>query len=719
VRKPLTVLAATVAGLTALTTPNAQAAVPPANTALLVTGDQVVTTTLGDGRTTATILPATESGLGRVRVHLGLGKKTYELPAAALPYLGRGLDWSLFDVDAVRHAQQSSKIAVRSEGKEQRLDVNQAKEFGAKLVRRFLDDRARGSFTEFRPAMSLPDAAPPAKLQPLSVMRTLTVAANGPDGKPDNGDTAIVYNADNGDLVDPNEFAQPFYQGEAKFSVPEGHYSVLGLFFETDVDGTVTGVRYSAQPEVNVFADTTTKVHAQQATSKVTWVTPRPALAQDGGFLLRRAARTGVPLEVDVAVGPGVPVWVSPVSRPVVTGKLQSYPYNRLSSPPGPGTPYEYQLQQATTNGTIPQQRYVVKPASLATIDANYYSELNSVGVRQRAGMFSFETSQARYGHQIILPFRQTEYVSADPSISWYGGLAKYVSLAFGGWFGGMYDTGRGYQPGQSLREDWNRFPLHPAGQEQFNLDKAPWPVVPAATRQGDNVRFQLYPFSDSTPGHTGMGYYGEQRDKITGAYAITENGVRIAGGELGMSGMEFQTGVTLGASPSTVGLTLDAGREGPMYLQSTASHTEWTWRSSHTADTTLPNALACEIRKFDAPDRNCAVEPLMTLGYAVGGMAVTGTVPNGPQTLDLTVGHLQTAQTSAITGASVQFSIDDGASWQDASVSAQGNGGYRAAFTAEAPNFRGAYVSLRVSATDANGGQISETVTRAYKIFQ
>jgi hypothetical protein len=68
----------------------------------------------------------------------------------------------------------------------------------------------------------------------------------------------------------------------------------------------------------------------------------------------------------------------------VSTGKLQTYPYNRLSSPPGPGTAYEYQLQQAST-GVIPQQRYVVKPETVATIDANYYSDINSVGVRQRA----------------------------------------------------------------------------------------------------------------------------------------------------------------------------------------------------------------------------------------------------------------------------------------------------------------------------------------------
>jgi hypothetical protein len=718
VRKPSTVLVATALGFAALTSPNAEATSPPSDTALLITGDQITRTDVA-GRPTITVLPAAESGLGRVRVHLNLGRKTYEVPAAALPYLGRGLDWSLFDVDAVQQAQQNKKLSVQTAGQGvQSLDVNAAKDFGAKLVRRYLDDRKRGSFGEFQPAVSLPGAQP-RTVTPRSVMRTLTITANGPDGKPDNGDTAVVYNTDDGNLFDPNEFANPFYQGVAKFSVPEGHYSALGLFVETDADGNVTGVRMSAQPELAVSKDMSVKTDAQQANSKVTWVTPRPALLQEGGFILRREPTTGPALTVDLATGPGVPVWVSPTSKPVTTGKMQSYPYNRLSSPPGPGTPYEYQLQPATA-GVIPHQRYVINASSLATIDANYYSELNSVGMRQRAGMYPFEDGQSRGPHQITLPVKQTEYVSADPSILWYGGIAKYVLPGFGGWRGGMYESGHTYRPGQALREDWNRFPLHPAGNVNgLDPDSAAWPVIPIAVRRGDAVRFHITPFSDSTPGHTGFGYSGESRDKITGAYRITQNGVEIASGTPTTYGpTEFETEVTADPNPATLKLTLDATREGPMYLQSTGSHTEWTWPSQHVGNVTLPNAYACEQRKGEDPPRDCAAEPLMTLQYAVGNMDVTGTVRNGPQTVDVTAGHVQLAPTTAITGTTVQFSIDDGVTWQDASVTAQGNDVYRAAFTAQAPTFRGAYVSLRVTATDANGGQISETTTRSYKIF-
>ena len=57
-------------------------------------------------------------------------------------------------------------------------------------------------------------------------------------------------------------------------------------------------------------------------------------------------------------------------------------------------------------------------------------------------------------------------------------------------------------------------------------------------------------------------------------------------------------------------------------------------------------------------------------------------------------------------------MSFDGGKTWRAARISGSA-GAYRAAFTAPA----GAYVTLRVTAADAAGGRIVETITRAYKI--
>lgn len=152
------------------------------------------------------------------------------------------------------------------------------------------------------------------------------------------------------------------------------------------------------------------------------------------------------------------------------------------------------------------------------------------------------------------------------------------------------------------------------------------------------------------------------------------------------------------------------------MYHQSTATRTEWTWKSQHVDGVTLPQALYCA-RGADGPDRSCAVEPLLTLGYAVGGLRPDGSTASGPQSLDLTTGHLQSAAASAITGATVQYSTD-GTTWQDAAVTARGNGVYHADFAATTDTFRGTDVSLRVTASDATGATIAETITAAYHVY-
>jgi hypothetical protein len=95
------VLLAGSAGLAGLAPPTALAAGSPTATATLITGDRVTVRTAADGRDTFEIQPAAAKGMARALVHLRLGGRDYEVPGTALPYLGRGLDLSLFDVKAL------------------------------------------------------------------------------------------------------------------------------------------------------------------------------------------------------------------------------------------------------------------------------------------------------------------------------------------------------------------------------------------------------------------------------------------------------------------------------------------------------------------------------------------------------------------------------------------------------------------------------------------
>jgi hypothetical protein len=152
--------------------------------------------------------------------------------------------------------------------------------------------------------------------------------------------------------------------------------------------------------------------------------------------------------------------------------------------------------------------------------------------------------------------------------------------------------------------------------------------------------------------------------------------------------------------------------RTGHAYELSTSDDTTWTWKSAPRPQAKLPGSYYCaSLYTIGAITQDCAAQPLMTLDYAVSGMALNGSTPAGPQTLGLTVGHLQLTPATKITRTTVQVSFDGGKTWHTAQVTG-GSGRYQARYTAPA----GAFVTLRVSAADAAGGQITETICQAYR---
>jgi hypothetical protein len=189
--------------------------------------------------------------------------------------------------------------------------------------------------------------------------------------------------------------------------------------------------------------------------------------------------------------------------------------------------------------------------------------------------------------------------------------------------------------------------------------------------------------------------------------------GVKIAGGNAAQQGkhsVDFFRRVTLSPSPSLISFTLSAAHPGTL---STATSTTWSWRSASVPAAKLPLGWWCgqgPLSKQDVGTRDCAVEPMMTLRYAVQKLALDGSAPAGPQRIQLNVGHLQLVHGAPVTTAAMQVSFDGGKTWHPATVTGS-NGSYTALFTAPA----GALVTLRTSSADAAGGSITETITNAY----
>jgi hypothetical protein len=718
---------------------------PPATTApsaqtVLINGDRVLATPSPSGPRVGAVVPAASAGLAGSVLGLNVAGKAYEIPGAALPYLGRGLSPALFELGALRRLETGGRLRVRvsyhghlpalpgvtitgsgPSTAEGYLTVSSAAAFGAALDRQFAADHARGSYGDdgmfsggVSVALAGAAAAPVAPAaRPDYPMHTLTVTGTNLAGRPDTGDLAVVVSIDKGcPFCDPIETQNFFDKGAARFSVPSGHYFAIGDFYDLSAKGTLTAQRLTVLPQFTVSASTTVHAGERTADSKITVVTPRPATAQATTFDLQRPSPAGT---LGYTWTDTVPIWVSPVHRRPAIGSLQVVTAQALGSPPARRSGYEYNIIHASARGIIPPMRYPLPSGRLATVHARYYQDVPSTGTA-----VNFATGP-RFGftfyYPLVLPGTHTLYLTGSRSIIWNLGYWQAAPPSLLHTSGGQFETDRIFPARDQASENWNTYPLHPAPNVSILGAANPVPSVTSASRSGDTLSIDITPFSDNQPGHTGAGFGADSRATVTGSYQIDQDGTKIAGGQATVSAEGFPLFVAqakLRTQPSVIRFALNAARTGTAYRLSTAARTVWTWRSAREPGATLPRYWACASYWFNPlrGTRSCTVQPMITLRYRIRALALDGSVPPGRQVLGVTVGHLQLAKAAKVTSTTVAVSFNNGATWHDATMTGA-NGKYHAIFTAPA----GSHVTLQVHAADAAGGSVTETITRGYKI--
>ena len=306
---------------------------------LLINGSGVVTGQAGSAR----VLPGAAGSLVGSVQSLRLDGQSYEIPTAAYPYLGHGLDLNLFELSALQRMERAGRLPVRigyrdrlhslpgvtvtrswdgtAEGY---LTAASARKFGAALDRQFVTDHARGSYGTdglFGDGTSISLAGTgqvrQAPVRPDYPMHTLTITATTLAGKPDTGDP-ISLDTINGPCHGCAGFDETsfFYHGVAKFSVPAGPYFAFAEFDNLSGHGTLTSQRMVILPSFRVSGTMT--VHAAERTARqIVMVTPRPAIPQDTVLAFVRSSPRvhGSATTVGASWSSAGPLWVNEPGR--------------------------------------------------------------------------------------------------------------------------------------------------------------------------------------------------------------------------------------------------------------------------------------------------------------------------------------------------------------------------------------------------------------------
>ncbi|WP_327293570.1 hypothetical protein [Streptomyces sp. NBC_01197] len=692
--------------------PTTAAAAPAALT--LVTGDRVMVTSAG-GRTAYTPVGSSRgAAFHEIRRPDG---DVDVIPATAVPFLGHGLDPSLFDVSALRTDGDTGRVPVRlsfaaghaptapagvtltsvsGNTATGYLTSASAAEFGAALRRRAgpgpmppgLTRMALAGAPEQAPATTSAPAPTHAPTQARYALSPVQLNVTDLAGAP--AANALVT------LVNTDSFARqraeqvPVSDGVAKLQSPAGHYMLIAWFQDQDADGNTTATRQVVLDDLTVSSGrgvTAFDVSESAATEQIGVRTPKPATQTSLSDVVLRTDATGATMTFSSDVTGTTPLYVNPVD-PTATGTLSN-----LVLWSGSSTAYGYDLAFTSGNGVPADETYQVAPGQLATVRNRLY---RAPGYSSAGGAMTDTLTDPLYG--MFATFRPatfgtelTDYFASTGEATWAEQVAAPDGVTFTS-ASSLYVAGHGYT------EDWGRGPVAPTSTASWNGR------VCAMCAAGGTVDFGLAAFGDSDPGHSGVFMFGLPASFHLTAYRDgTEIGETTQAQPLAVAGQPL----TAAAYRAVYDVDADGSALG------TTSHTDLTMR--YTPDAPSAGASDCD---GVSPTSPCQVLPMLGAHYDLAGLGLADTSTSSRQVLHLTVDHLTVSgagSDSPITSAGVDVSYDGGSTWHHAALTGAA-GDYLASWPN--PSDRGgAMPSIRITAADAAGDTLSQTITHAYRI--
>ncbi|MEU8001666.1 S8 family serine peptidase [Catellatospora sp. NPDC049111] len=464
--------------------------------------------------------------------------------------------------------------------------------------------------------------------------------------------------------------------------VPAGRYSVLASIWDMHESAWRMGL--AGDPDVAVGADTALVLDGARAKPVTATVDGVETVANAVGLTYEQTPRHG-PGWSDYAFAWGEDarkgsVFATPAAGPGI-GTFDAYASYSLVAPGDGPSPYLYDLIRPLGNGIPDDLAYRVDAAEqsrLARIDqrfhlldiADTYAGHKRYGYSPSGGYIAEADTDGLSGDRV-------DYVT--PGFAWKDEAFFNANVGYGVV---TQESLRTYEPGSRQQKVWVRQPLRPDWYDDPVPSSSGCVPAPVRRTRG-NLHVELVDLTDEHQRFDCLGW-GDGWSATTRTLTLHRNGVLL--GQHPESFGDF----AVPAAAGTYRLTYDLDASALLPV-STRVTTAWTFRSTGPAGTgSAPVALLSVDYAL----------PLDVANRPTGGVAAFKVrQAHGVPRQDVTSFRLWT-------------SLDDGATWQPAAVTAHGDG-----FGATLPTpSAGQAVSLRVKVEASAGSAVEQTIIRAYR---
>ncbi len=634
------------------------------------------------------------------------------IPLSARPYLGRGLDPGLFDVQALAgRARVPVRLTLRAAARpvpgvtvtstaagvqHGYLDRDGARAFGAALAAQYRAGRADrwadAGILAGVGSMALDGPATPVA-RPAFPMHTVSVKVLDAAGALE--PFAFVELMD---LDDGHRYATyvAVTGASTRLSLPTGHYWASTL---VDGDRRRPEQRLVIKEGITINASGQSIVLDARTAASTPLALRRPAglrtISQDVD-LSRTDARGSTSYGFGLSsVGMDLPLRLTPV--PQVTLGRQVLAASWSLEPRGSAVPTVWAAAFASP-AVLRDQSHRLDPRATAHVSAaiavDGSTSVSHLSMPAFAGLGFVSGSFVDRSAPLIL----VQHLSAAPDVSWLE--SHLVWRPDGSLFPDeLDDTAHSYRAGDARTVRWMSGPLV-AGAPTTE----PAPDVSGRTtcqncRSVTALTSVLDPVTDSTPGHHGTPALPLGRSVVR--FAVYRDGTLLGGGDDAVGAQ-----VSVPAAAGRFRIVSDVTRLGAEL--STATHTELAFTSSAGSGVRLPDDSCGHLA---GP---CRALPLLVahLGYPV---SMTGTLAHGSRPVVLDVAHGPGAAAIPVRRATLELRWP-GAAWTRVPLQLLGDGRFCGRLALPAGH-AGQRPDLRWTAADTAGSTLSQTVLSAFTV--